>query len=188
MMRTIGVARRMLAVLGLLAAAGVAGCSASSVPHPVASALNEPVSGSTAGSASSPAASSSASAAGSAVQNLVISAAVRSELTEAFAAVRDMPPSYVTGTQPGSVFYAYVPATDTYWAMGSFGLSATAVQKQPAGCDDGGCTGIFKKVGTGGWQGRVGGIPPICGEVAFFPKAVLATWSLPTSVPAPMNC
>jgi hypothetical protein len=41
---------------------------------------------------------------------------------------------------------------------------------------------------AGAWQGRVGGIPPICGEVAFFPKAVLAAWSMPTSVPAPLNC
>jgi len=188
MVRTIGVAPRMLAVLALLAAAGVAGCSARSVPHPVASVLNQPVTRSTAGSASSSAASPSASASASAVQNLVISTAVRSELINAFAAIRRMPPSYVTGTNPGGVYYAYVPATNTYWAWASFTLSAAGVQVDQTGCQDGGCIGLFKEVGTGGWQGQLGGIPAICTEVAFFPKAVLEAWSMQTSVPAPLNC
>jgi hypothetical protein len=187
-MRTIGIAPRMLAVFGVLAAAGVAGCSAGSVPHPVASVLNQPVTRSTTGSAGTAAASPSASASGDAVRNLVISTAVRSELTEAFAAVRNIPQSYVTGTQPGSVYYAYVPATDTYWALASFELSATSIRNIPAGCEDGGCIGMFKQVATGAWQGGLGGIPAVCQEVRFFPKAVLEAWSLPASVPAPLNC
>jgi hypothetical protein len=188
MMRTIGVAPRMLAVLGLLAAVGLAGCSPRSAPHPVASVLNQPVTRSTARSASSSTASPRASASASAVQNLVISAAVRSELIDAFAVIRRMPPSYVTGTNPGSVYYAYVPATDTYWAWASFALSTTAVKADPTACEDGGCIGLFKEVGTGGWQGQLGGIPVICAEVAFYPKAVLATWSMQTRVLAPLNC
>jgi hypothetical protein len=188
MMRTIAVASRVLTMLGLLAAAGAAGCSSISTPHPVASVLNQPVARSTAGSAAAAAASPSASASASAVQNMVVSTAVRGELTQAFATVRDIPLSYVAGTQPGGLYYAYVPATDTYWALAYFELSATAEQNVPTGCQDGGCIGIFKKVATGAWQGGLGGIPPICEEVRFFPKAVLAAWSLPTSVPAPLNC
>jgi len=186
MMRRIGAASRVLTMLGLLAAAGVTGCSASSVPHPVASVLNQPVTRSTAGSAA--AASPSASASGGTVQNMVVSTAVRGELTATFAAVRDIPQSYVTGTQPGGLYYAYVPATDTYWALAYFELSAAAEQNVPTGCQDGGCIGIFKKVAAGAWRGGLAGIPPICQEVRFFPKAVLAAWSLPTSVPAPLNC
>jgi len=187
-MRGIGVAPRKLAVLGILAGLGVAGCSAIATSQPVAAVLNQPTARLASGPASSPAAKPSASASGGAIQDLVVSAAVRGELTGAFAVVHDIPQSYVTGTQPGSVYYAYVPATHTYWAMARFDVSATAVQKYPAGFQDGGDIGEFKKVGTGGWQGVLGGIPVYCGEAAFFPKAVLAAWSLPTSPPAGMNC
>ncbi len=46
------------------------------------------------------------------LRNLVISSAVRSELTAAYVAYGRIPPSDVAGTRPGSVHYAYDPATD----------------------------------------------------------------------------
>jgi hypothetical protein len=185
-MRSIGVARRIL--LGLLAAAGVAGCSAISTPHPVASVLNQPVTRTASGPASSATAKPSASATGDAIQNLVLSTAVRSELGAEFAAVADIPPSYVLGAKPGSIYYAYEPATDTYWAMATFEESATALKNDPAGFQDGGNVGLFWRVGTGAWHGGLGGIPLTCAELRFFPKGVLAAWSLPTSPPAGMDC
>jgi len=183
-MHAIGVAPRMLVVLGLLAAIGVAGCSDFSTSHPVAAVLNQPVSAGTAAPSSQPTATATAAPSSRAIQNLLVSAAVRSELVAAFAALNNWPLSYVNGTEPGSVYYAYDPATDTYWAMAHIQPSATGLREEPAGWQDGGNVGLFKKVGSGPWKAGVAGIPVECGLLRFFPRGVLAAWSLPTTSPA----
>lgn len=183
-MHAIGVGPRLPAVLGLLAAIAVAGCSAYSTSHPVAAVLNQPASPGTAAPSSRPTATASASASSGAIKNLVVSTAVRAELTAAFEAFNKLPASYVKGTEPGSVYYAYDPATDAYWAMADIEPSATGLQDDPAGWQDGGNIGLFEKVGSGAWKGGVAGEPPECGELRFFPHTVLAAWSLPTTPPA----
>jgi hypothetical protein len=105
------------------------------------------------------AASASAGATGtttgpSGIQNLVITSAERSELTAAFLAPKGIPPSEVAGggPMPGSVYYAYDPATATYWAAAVFtpikGLSLGALEA----FDNGGSIGMFRKAGAGSWQ------------------------------------
>ncbi|MGH3255818.1 MAG: hypothetical protein ACRDOU_10495 [Streptosporangiaceae bacterium] len=93
---------------------------------------------------------------------------------------RGIPLSDVAGTIPGSVYYAYDPATDTYWAEATFQGSRTASQKVLVGFQDGGSFGLFARAARSGWQVEVGGAPVVCFEVPFFPPAVLMAWSLPT--------
>jgi hypothetical protein len=81
------------------------------------------------------------------IRNLVITSAVRSELTAAYAAYRRISPSDITGTEPGSVHYAYDLATDTYWALANFAPSLTAPPRVLVGFQDGVSWGFFTKGG-----------------------------------------
>ncbi len=178
-MRTITVRRQVLGWLGLLATVAVAGCTATSASSPAA-----PGHGRSASPAAAtevpPAASSSAPAGTGDVRNLPLSRAVRNELTVAYVNARGISLSDVAGTIPGSVYYAYDPATDTYWAEATFRGSRTASLKVLVGFQDDGSIGLFARAARSGWQVEVGGEPVVCSEVPFFPPAVLMAWSLPT--------
>jgi hypothetical protein len=103
---------------------------------------------------------------------------MRNELTVAFADYKRIPPSDVAGIS-GSVYYAYDPATDTHWALANFLPSLRAPSQVLVGFQDGASIGLFTRFANGSWQVQLGGAPPICAEVAFFPPAVLTAWSLP---------
>jgi hypothetical protein len=105
---------------------------------------------------------------------------VRNELTVAYVDLRGISVSDVAGTIPGSVYFAYDPATDTYWAEATFVPSRTASSKVLVGFQDGGSIGLFVRAARSGWQVQLGGEPIVCAEVPFFPPAVLMAWSLPT--------
>jgi hypothetical protein len=70
--------------------------------------------------------------------------------------------------------------------MAGYEPSSKASQAVLVNFQDGGSFALFKKAGAGSWQGVLGGLPGICVEQRFFPKAVLAAWSLPTTHPASM--
>jgi hypothetical protein len=196
-MRAIVSGRGVLAGIALLATAGVAACSANLTPSsagPGNGQTTSPAATAASSTAASAAASTAASATstGSQVQNLVISDAMRSELAgtyaTAYAAGLNVPVSElgVPAAQAGSVYYAYDPATDTYWALGTF--EPTAPDSDPAWFQDGTSIGMFKKVGQGPWQVHITLNPVLCGELQFFPQAVLMTWALPTAPPPDLTC
>jgi hypothetical protein len=113
------VAPGMAVVLGLLVALGATGCDASSAPSSVAAPASQPASPAASVPASAPASPPAVTASATPVssggfQNLVVSAAVRSELLVAFAARTGIPLSDVAGSRPDSVYYGYAPATETY--------------------------------------------------------------------------
>jgi hypothetical protein len=167
-------APRMLAALGSLAVIGLAGCTAKS-PSPVASVLNQPT------DIAAPASSARVAPTTSGpVQNLDVSTAVQSELTAAYAAIQKIPVADIAGSAPvpGSVYYAYDPATNTHWAMARFGVSPTAPVDAQVNFQDGGSDGDFKQVGTASWQASLAGIPVYCGVARFFPQPVLQAWAL----------
>jgi hypothetical protein len=114
------------------------------------------------------------------IRNLVITSAVRNELTAAYVAHRRIAPSDVAGTRPDGVYYAYDPATDTYWGLANFTPSLTAPPRVLVGFQDGVSWGFFTKVGPGPWKAQLGGEPVVCLEARFFPRAVLTAWSLTT--------
>jgi hypothetical protein len=150
---------------------------------PGSSGVTPSASGVTPSATTAPTASSTpaGSAVSAAVRNLTVTGATRSSLTTAFAAFKGIPQSDIAGTRPNSVYYAFDPAADTYWALAEFTATTTAPQDVTVNFQDGGDIGLFTKVGANPWQVRLGGIPPECNELKFYPQVVLAAWSLPTS-------
>jgi hypothetical protein len=132
-------------------------------------------------SSSAPATSPSASAP-VAVQNLAVTASVRRDLIAAYVAYKHFKSSDVAGAAPHSIYYAYDPANDTYWAMADFLLSSTASFDDQVEMQDGGNKGLFTRTASDSWQVRNPGFPSGCGIQAFFPKAVITVWALPTPV------
>ena len=179
-MRPIMVSRRMLGWLGLLATIAVAGCTAGPPPGPAAAGYGRSANPAATTTVSPGATSGSAPAAPGGVRKLAVSPDVRDDLTAAYAGYRGISLSDVAGTRPGSVYYAYDPATYTYWARADFLPSGTASPKVLVAFQDGASIGLFTRIGNGGWQVQLGGEPVVCTEVQFFPPAVLMAWSLPT--------
>jgi hypothetical protein len=178
--RTTMVRPRVLGWLGLLATVAVAGCTATSTSSPAAPGHSRSASPAAATAVSPGAASGSAPAGRGGVRDLPVSRDVRNELTVAYVDLRGISVSDVAGTIPGSVYFAYDPATDTYWAEATFVPSRTASSKVLVGFQDGGSIGLFVRAARSGWQVQLGGEPIVCAEVPFFPPAVLMAWSLPT--------
>jgi hypothetical protein len=85
---------------------------------------------------------------------------VRQELTAAFADYKGISPSDIAEIEPGSAYYAYDPATDTYWARADFLPSRTASFKVLVGFQDGASIGLFTRFANGSWQVQLGGNPP----------------------------
>ena len=187
-MRTITVSQRVLGWLGLLATVAVAGCTATSASSPAAPGHGRSASPTASTAVSPGAASGSASAGPGSVRNLAVSREVRNELTAAYADFRGIPPSDMAGTEPGSLYYAYDPATDTYWAEANFLPSLTDPFKVLVGFQDGASIGLFTRAARSGWQVELGGEPVVCTEVVFFPPAVLRAWSLSTDTAASFGC
>jgi hypothetical protein len=179
-MRTITVRLRVLGWLGLLATVAVAGCTATSTSGPAVPGHGRSASPAAATAVSPGATSGSAPAGSGGVRNLPVNRDVRDELTAAYVDFRGISLSDIAGTIPGSVYYAYDPATDTYWAEATFVPSRTASPKVLVGFQDGGSIGLFARAARTGWQVWLGGEPVVCTEVPFFPPAVLTAWSLPT--------
>jgi len=183
--------RVILVGLALLATAGMSACSANRAPSIAGPGMDHTTSPAATGAASpSPDAPSATPGASGNVQNLVVSAAVRSELTAAYVAYKGIQLSDVAGASPmpASVYYAYDPATESYWAMASFEPSSTAPLSVQVAFQDGARSGMFRKVGTRPWQVQITLNPVLCGELKFFPPAVLAAWALPTAPPAGGPC
>ena len=89
---------------------------------------------------------------------------------------------------PGSVYYAYQPASGTYWALAKYEPVSSDSQAVQVGFQDGASDGFFKRTGNGPWQVSLGGEPEICAQPRFFPQPVLAAWSLSTSATPRSMC
>ena len=82
----------------------------------------------------------------------------------------------IAGTRPGSVYYAYVPSTNTYWAAAAFAASPTATEQTGVNMQDGGAEATFTRVGNGPWDVRIHALLwPCPGDL---PASVLAVWHL----------
>jgi len=111
-------------------------------------------------------------------RNLTVTSADKAALTAAFVTAKKVAAGDITGTQPGTVYYAYVPATQTYWALATFVPSATAQQQTLVGMQDGGATGIFSRSAGGSWTMVGVGSFPFCPSQTPIPPAVQAVWGL----------
>lgn len=194
-MRIMMISRGVLLAVTLLGTIGLAGCTAGRAPGSAGPGTGQgtaPAAGPAPTQTASPRAGTpSATPAGaSGIRNLIIGGAERGELTAAFVAYKGISPSDVQGAAPvpGSVYYAYDPAADTYWALASFQPSDMASLNVKVNFQDGGDVGMFRKAGAGPWQVQTPGWPPICDEPRFFPQVVLTAWGLPTSAQPGMGC
>jgi hypothetical protein len=184
-------ARGVLIAIGLLAIAAVTACSANQTPGSAGPSTGPGATAAESAAASSPVGAPSATpAASGSVENEVISSAEMSELTTAYAAWRGIPVSDIGGggPLPGSVYYAYDPTTDTYWALADFEPSSTASLDVQVAFQDGGGIAMYQMAGGGSWQVQTAGAPSFCSEVKFFPIVVLEAWSMQTTPPTGLTC
>jgi hypothetical protein len=151
-------ARRRSTFLAVTAAATaalvLAGCSGGGTPSGAPTTTSTTTTSSTSAPTSSTptsTSSTSTSSAGGAAQNLVASAAIKSALVAAYVAHNGLPASQVAGTAPGSVYYAYVPSTNTYWAIAGFVPTANAAYQTQVSMQDEGCCGVFSQPAGGSW-------------------------------------
>lgn len=194
-MRAMVNARGVLIVVALLVTAGITACSANQVPSSAGPSNGHTTTPATT-AAPSAAASSSAGAPSATppvpggVQNLVISSAEKSELTAAYVALRGISLSDIggAGPLPGSVYYAYDPTTDSYWALADFEPSSMASLNVQVSFQDGEGLAMYRMAAGGSWQVETAGNPTFCAEVKFFPTAVLEVWSMSTTAPTGLTC
>jgi hypothetical protein len=188
--RTIVTSRVTAVSLALLVTAGLSACSVTRTPSAGAPGNGQTIHPAATAAASQPAAAPSPTPTG--IQNLVISSAEKSDLTAAFVGYYGVSSSDLVtgGPLTGTVYYAYDPATNIYWALASFEPTYTAPQNfQNAYLSSEGNTG-FRKDGSAPWR-----VQPIdvgstflCNELQFFPVAVLMAWSMPTTPAAGVTC
>lgn len=108
-------------------------------------------------------------------ENRVVTADVRAQLLAGFLRKHGFAADQIAGTSPGSVFYAYVSSTNTYWAA-TFVASSTATEQTGVNMQDGGAEATFTRIGTGAWDVRIhDSLWPCPGDL---PASVLAVWHL----------
>jgi hypothetical protein len=176
---------RRVAVSIVLAALGIAGCSTphaassstTSQPSPTTTTL-QPVSATTSAppTTSSSETTTSSTSAVSPPQNLIATASDKGALVDAFIAFTHDPASEIAGTESGSVYYAYLPSTATYWAFSRFVPSPSASQKTLVSLQDGGNIGIFSKQADGDWMMLSIGGEPFCPTRTAIPASIQALW------------
>lgn len=155
-------------------AAGLAGCSSS---HVTRSAAHKTTLPSGLPSAASPAPSPTGKASDAAV-NLPATNALRLALRQAYVSARPgVRPDEVDGPRRGTLYYAFVPATRTYWAIAWFDPSAHARYQTQVNFQDGMGGAVFTRHSGGNWRATVHerGNLPCPGDV---PPSVLRAWAL----------
>jgi len=112
-----------------------------------------------------------------AAKNLVVNNTVRAQLLAAGAALHKLPTTDYTGLVPKETYYAYNPATNTYWAGAGLVASKQSTQAQIGDQDDGAYL-VFDRPAAGTWRAYDAGIP---GDSHFtcsivVPAGVLSVW------------
>jgi hypothetical protein len=131
---------------------------------------------SAASSATTSAPVASASAATAAAVNEVATPALKAALRAAYIVLNHLSSSEVAGPLPGTLYYAYLPATGTYWAIAHFRATPHASLRAQVGFQDGGDIGVFTHASGRPWTAKIGGEPfPCQGEL---PAPVFALWGL----------
>lgn len=120
--------------------------------------------------------SPSAAASSAAAENRVVTADIRAQLLAGFLPKHGFAADQIAGTSPGSVYYAYVPSTNTYWAAATFVASSMATEQTGVNMQDGGAEATFTRFGTGAWDVHIhDSLWPCAGDL---PASVLAVWHL----------
>jgi hypothetical protein len=112
-------------------------------------------------------------------ENRTVSATDKQALTAAFVAFTHLPAQDIAGTEPGSVYDAYLPSTGTYWALARFSPTPTASQQTLVSLQDGGNMGIFsRRASDMTWTMLTAGGVPFCPTKTPIPPTVRSLWGL----------
>lgn len=113
--------------------------------------------------------------------NLVASDAIKADLVAAFIRFDGISAQDVLGAEPGSVYYAYVPSTGIYWALGRIEPSASAPTQVLVRFQDGANYAVFAQPSGSNWSvvDLIG--EPACLQAAGLPSAVEQVWHLSDS-------
>lgn len=180
-----GKKRPLALAVAVAGAVTLAGCSTSSGTHPSSAGTTTTASTSTSSSSVSSTTSQptgttdpSATTTGSAAQNLVVASDVRSQLLQAGAALNGLPASAYTGLVSGETYYAYDPATATYWAGAGLSPSPSSLRAQVSAQDDGSYL-LFRRPAGTAWTAQDVGLAGIGGTKCptAVPASVLAVWN-----------
>jgi hypothetical protein len=162
-----------LAAAALLAA----GCGGSSSSKRTTSTVTVTTTVSTPATGTSGSTSGSTTTAASGARNLVATAAIKTQLLAAGAALHHLKPSDYTGLRAGETYYAYDADTRTYWAGTQLVPSSSSQQAQIANQDDG-AYNVFRRSGSGPWKGWETGAALQAGDCPVkLPAVVIAVWN-----------
>lgn len=105
----------------------------------------------------------------------------------AFVAYKQTTPDQLIGPNPGTIYYAYLAPSKTYWAMAYFSPSATATQKTQISMQDAGVSALFSHVAGAPWKAVApaggGGPYPCAGQLD---PALSALWDMPINEQCPL--
>jgi hypothetical protein len=112
-------------------------------------------------------------------ENLGITPAVRASLLAAGAAWHSLPVSDYTGLQAGTAYYAYDPATSTYYAAAGLDASASSEPAQVGDQDDGAYLLFTEPSGSSTWTVYGDGLGGAQGSTCpiTLPAVILELWS-----------
>ena len=111
-------------------------------------------------------------------ENLLASAAPKSDLVAAFAQHDHIPPQDIVGLYPGSLHYAFQPSTNTYWAVAKMEPLITAPVAVTVKFQDGGDYVVFARKDRSSWSVvDLVGEPP-CLSRTGLPRAIESLWGL----------
>ncbi len=168
---TIVGAGALIALIGCGSGSSGATTAATSQTGPTTVTVTE-----TSTTATSPTATGGTSTTGGA-RNLVVTSSLRTELLQAGAASNGVPAADYTGLARGRTFYAYDPATNTYWAGAQLVPSSSSIKAQVSVQDDGAYL-LFNKPAGGTWTVHSVGMTGVAGSTCpvTVPSGVLSVW------------
>jgi hypothetical protein len=170
--------RAVAAIVGTAALAALVGCgSGSSSTTTATSQTGGATTVTVTSTTTTPSTSTGGTSTSAGAQNLVVTSALRTELLQAGAASNGVPASGYTGLTPGRTYYAYDPATTTYWAGAQLVPSMSSIKAQVSVQDDGAYL-LFNKPAGGTWTVHSVGMTGIGGSTCpvAVPAGVLSVW------------
>lgn len=112
-------------------------------------------------------------------RNLPVTPAVIKSILDAGAKYHGLPPTDYTGLDPGTAYYAFVPATNTYYAAAGLDPSPHSLKAQIGAQDDGGYNLFVRLASNKNWTVYNDGLGGADGSVCpiDIPASVLAVWN-----------
>lgn len=112
------------------------------------------------------------------VANLTLDASVRAGLVAAVAAQHGLTATDYVGLEPGTAYYAFDPATATYYAAAAVRPSPSSMAAQVGSQDDGAYNLFTRRRGTSVWRVYDDGLGAAQDATCplRLPAAVLAAW------------